>query len=59
MEKETINYHLYSNFKFIQSKIDEIKVMKSIDIKQISDLHRYVEMQKNIILSLSNKKGSE
>lgn len=47
MEKD-----LRSNYAFIQSKIEEIKACTTIDIKQISDLQRYVEMQKNIIDSL-------
>jgi hypothetical protein len=43
---------LRDSFTFIQSKIEEIKACKNIDIKQISDLQRYIEMQKNIIDSL-------
>jgi hypothetical protein len=43
---------LRSNYAFIQSKIEEIKACKFIDIKQISDLQRYVNMQKDIIDSL-------
>jgi hypothetical protein len=52
MEKEKITKSLIENFYYIQGKIDEIKKSKQIDIKQISDLHRYVEMQKNIVDSL-------
>jgi hypothetical protein len=50
MEKQ-----LRENFAFIQDLIDEIRFMprRTIDIKQISDLHRYVEMQKHIVYSLS------
>jgi hypothetical protein len=47
-----IEQRLLSNFEYIQNRIEEIKAQSSLDIKQISDLHRYVEMQKHIIESL-------
>ncbi len=47
MEKQ-----LLENFEYIQLKINDIKKQEKIDIKQISDLQRYVEMQKNILESL-------
>lgn len=51
-EGKSMEKDLRSNYAFIQSKIEEIKACTTIDIKQISDLQRYVEMQKNIIDSL-------
>lgn len=39
---------LRDNFKEIQIKVLEITQQQKIDIKQISDLQRYVEMQTNI-----------
>ncbi|HFK1543541.1 TPA: hypothetical protein ACGXM3_005363 [Bacillus cereus] len=39
---------LDSNWEFVQEKINDIKSHENIDIKQISDMQRYVEMQKNI-----------
>lgn len=48
---------LILNFELVQSKINEIKSNWKNDIKQISDLERYVQMQKIIFetLLLSNK----
>lgn len=43
---------LVKDFDFIQSKIDEIIQIEKLDIKLISDLERYVGMQKDIIQSL-------
>jgi hypothetical protein len=43
---------LVNNFEYIQGLIDDIKRQPKIDIKQISDLQRYVEMQLNIVKSL-------
>lgn len=43
---------LVSNFEFVQKKIDEITKLEKIDIKQISDLQRYTEMQLNIANTL-------
>jgi hypothetical protein len=43
---------LLRNFNYIQGKIDEICNQNSLDIKQISDLQRYIEMQKNIVYAL-------
>jgi hypothetical protein len=48
---------LIDNYEFIQRKIEQIKFYPSLDIKQISDLQRYVEMQKNIIASISLLRG--
>lgn len=43
---------LKENFDYIQKRIEEIKSLRYIDIKQISDLQRYIEMQKHIAQSL-------
>jgi hypothetical protein len=43
---------LIENFEYVQGLIDDIKRQPKIDIKQISDLQRYVEMQKHIVYSL-------
>lgn len=51
--------NLLNNFAFIQNKIDEITQQKNIDIKQISDLQRYTEMQKNITYSLFLLRGAK
>lgn len=50
---------LKSTWDFIQMKIYEIKSLLKIDIKQISDLQRYVEMQRNIAeaITLLEKRG--
>lgn len=45
---------MIENFEFIQCKIDEIKKEKEIDIKQISDLQRYINMQANISTIVKN-----
>lgn len=51
--------NLLNNFAYIQNKIDEITQTKNIDIKQISDLQRYTEMQKNITYSLFLLRGAK
>lgn len=46
---------LEKNFNFIQYKIDEIINLNNyhtLDIKQISDLERYVKMQRDIVESI-------
>lgn len=43
---------LIENFEYVQGLINDIKRQPKIDIKQISDLQRYVEMQKNIVQAL-------
>ena len=45
--EEVIIAKLLTNLEFIQTKIEEIKQKESLDIKQISDLQRYTEMQNN------------
>ncbi|MED3976211.1 hypothetical protein P4639_22695 [Priestia megaterium] len=45
--------HLIDNFGFVQRKIVQIQNQENIDIKQISDLQRYTEMQERIIKSLN------
>jgi hypothetical protein len=44
---------LMKNFHSVQKKIEEIIQNDVLHIKQISDLDRYVHMQKEIIISLS------
>mgnify|MGYP001020436453 CR=1 FL=1 len=43
---------LIDNFESIQSRINEINSKEKIDIKEISDLQRYIEMQSRIIKSM-------
>ena len=43
---------LISNFNYVQEKINQIKRLDNIDIKQISDLQRYIEMQMNIFSTI-------
>lgn len=43
---------LFKQLDYVQARINEITKYKNIDIKQISDLQRYFEMQRNIIESL-------
>lgn len=43
---------LLLNFELVQSKINEIKSNWKNDIKQISDLERYIQMQKIIFETL-------
>lgn len=47
-----MNEELLKNFEYIQQRINDIKKQEKIDIKQISDLQRYIEMQKNILDSI-------
>jgi hypothetical protein len=51
MINEMIEKKLTENFEFIQGQVDTIKESaeyKPLDIKQISDLQRYSEIQRNI-----------
>lgn len=48
---------LNDNFNYIQGKIDVIKNGRAFDIKQISDLQRFVTMQKEIIQSIVLLRG--
>jgi hypothetical protein len=43
---------LQEQLKYVQDRIDEITRYQKIDIKQISDLQRYIEMECNLITSL-------
>lgn len=43
---------LLLNFELVQSKVNEIKSNWKNDIKQISDLERYIQMQKIIFETL-------
>ncbi|MEC2335097.1 hypothetical protein [Bacillus subtilis] len=43
---------LLKQLEYVQSRIKEITAYQKIDIKQISDLQRYLEMQLNIISAL-------
>lgn len=48
MDTKMMIQELEANWTYIQARIDLIKVLRNIDIKQISDLQRYIEMQRNI-----------
>lgn len=48
---------LLEQLEYVQNRIGEITQNESIDIKQISDLQRYTEMQANIISSLAKIGG--
>jgi hypothetical protein len=50
---------LIKNFYNVQRKIEEIVMNNELHIKQISDLDRYVHMQKEIIISLSALRSSK
>lgn len=43
---------LVKNFSTIQKKVEAILNTEKLDVKQISDLERYVGMQDSIIVSL-------
>lgn len=43
---------LLEQLNYVQARISEITMYNHIEIKQISDLQRYFEMQRNIIESL-------
>ncbi|HDR8454016.1 TPA: hypothetical protein QC364_000815 [Bacillus cereus] len=43
---------LLEQLTYVQARISEITKYEHIEIKQISDLQRYFEMQRNIIESL-------
>jgi len=43
---------LQKQLEYVQERISEITVYEHIEIKQISDLQRYIEMEKNLIESL-------
>lgn len=44
---------LVNNFQYIQGKIEAIKKYPNIDIKMISDLERFANMQRDIMESIS------
>jgi len=48
---------LIEQLTYVQSRIKEITLHERIEIKQISDLQRYFEMQRNIIESLYRISG--
>ena len=48
---------LVNNFNSIQSKIDNLVANDVLDIKQISDLERFVGMQNIILDSLDTLEG--
>ncbi|MFJ8247305.1 hypothetical protein [Peribacillus asahii] len=49
---------LMEQLGYVQNRINEITMYYNrIDIKQISDLQRYFEMQRNIIESLKMSEG--
>lgn len=43
---------LQKQLTYVQERINEITAHDHIEIKQISDLQRYIEMERNIIESL-------
>ncbi|MEX3625200.1 hypothetical protein [Viridibacillus arvi] len=43
---------LLEQLTYVQARISEITVHENIEIKQISDLQRYFEMQRNIVEAL-------
>jgi hypothetical protein len=43
---------LLKQLTYVQARISDITLYNHIDIKQISDLQRYCEMQRNIIESI-------
>ncbi|MDY7043676.1 hypothetical protein RVS70_05605 [Virgibacillus sp. M23] len=45
---------LNQNFMSIQTRIDQLNRKERLDIKDISDLQRYTEMQEKITHSLRN-----
>lgn len=48
---------LLEQLNYVQARISEITKYEHIEIKQISDLQRYFEMQRNIIESLYKING--
>lgn len=59
INREEYIKNLQRNFDGVQGKINDILNKGVIDIKQISDLQRYVEMQKNITYSIYLLEGGE
>jgi hypothetical protein len=59
MDTKMMIIELEANWTYIQARIDLIKTLRNIDIKQISDLQRYIEMQRNIAeaIALLEKRG--
>lgn len=51
-DKATKIAELETNWDYVQARIELIKVMRNIDIRHISDLQRYVEMQLNIMKTI-------
>jgi len=51
LDKRLLIRDLAKNWEYIQKKINQITIFENIDIKQISDLQRYIEMQKNIAIT--------
>jgi hypothetical protein len=55
----TMREKLLTQLEYVQDRISDITAHKYIDIKQISDLQRYFEMQRNIIESLYKLEAKE
>lgn len=51
-EGHPMKEQLQKQLEYVQERISEITVHEHIEIKQISDLQRYIEMEKNLIESL-------
>lgn len=49
---KTQREQLLEQLEYVQARISEITQYKYLEIKKISDLQRYCEMQRNIIESL-------
>lgn len=47
------------NFMDIQARIEEINSKEKIDIKEISDLQRFIDMQSKIAISIITLKCSK
>ena len=51
-QKENMQVSLLKTFNSVQSRIDSILRIEKLDIKDISDLERYVGMQHKILEAL-------
>jgi len=56
-EGNPVKEKLIEQLTYVQSRIKEITLHERIEIKQISDLQRYFEMQRNIVESLYRISG--
>lgn len=56
-QKENMQVSLIKTFNSVQSRIDNILRIEKLDIKDISDLERYVGMQHKILDALNYLKS--